>query len=319
MLAIMKRSLSLVSVTGSVAILGSAFGCAHAHQAPIQQWESPLLRDHPLSGRIYEVANRRWVSPDALVDALRGAEYVLIGEKHDNPDHHHLEQWLLEQLASTHRGLVLEMLDEGQRAGVASLTASDSADVLRRKLAWPEKGWDFAMYSPVIQAGLRHGMEVGVGNPSRAEIMDIYGRGEPALSSNPRFASAATISPEVSSHLLDEIYESHCRAQPREELGPMVHVQSAKDASMAHALLAYRSAVLITGGGHADKVSGVPTHLSRLAPAAHRRVVQLEEVSDSGQTADWYREVLPSGDYVWFTPKLTNKDYCEGVQPLKAR
>jgi len=319
MLAMQGSSRPLARVAGSVAALVLAAGCAGVHQAPIGQWESPLLRGHPLSGRIYDVANRRWVSPDALVGAIGGAEYVLIGEKHDNLDHHRIERWLIEELASSHRGLVFEMLDESQRTGAATLSGADSAELVRRKLGWPEKGWDFALYGPLIMAGLRHGMEIGVGNPSRAEIMDIYGRGEPALSANPRFASAATIGTEVSSHLLDEIFESHCRAQPRDELGPMVHVQAAKDASMAHALLAYPRAVLISGGGHADKVSGVPTHLHRLAPAARVRVVQLQEVSDSGRTPDWYREVLPSGDYVWFTPKLTDKDYCEGVQQLKAR
>jgi uncharacterized iron-regulated protein len=313
------------SVTGSLAlaILALASGCASAHQAarpaPIQQWESPLLRDHPLVGRVYEVATRRFVLPDALVGRLRGARYVLIGEKHDNADHHRLEQWLIGELASTHRGLVFEMLDESQRAGVATLTAADSLEAVRRKLAWPEKGWDFAMYGPVIQAGLRSGMAIGVGNPSREEIMGVYRQGEPALAANPRFATAATIGPTVSAILLDEIYESHCRAQPREELGPMVHVQAAKDASMAHALAAYPRAVLIAGAGHANKESGVPTHLGRVARGARVMVVLLEEVSDSGPSPEWYHDVLPGGDYVWFTPKLTDKDYCEGVQQLKTR
>jgi uncharacterized iron-regulated protein len=287
---------------------------APAQEAPIRAWESPLLQDHPLVGRIYDVGTRRWISPDSLVAGLRDVPYVLIGEKHDNPDHHHLELWLIEQLASTHRGLVFEMLDESQRGGVATLTDADSLETVRRKLAWPEKGWDFAMYGPLIEAGLRRGMSIAVGNPARSEIMDIYGRGEPALAANPRFASAATISSEIQSHLLDEIYESHCRMEDRERLGPMVHVQAAKDASMTHALLEYPTALLITGGGHADLEMGVPTHLSRLAPALRVRVVQLREVSDTGQTVEWYHETLAAGNYVWFTPKLTDRDYCEDMK-----
>ncbi|HTS89859.1 MAG TPA: ChaN family lipoprotein [Gemmatimonadales bacterium] len=304
-------------LVGVTALLVLAVTGVAAQQAPIQQWESPLLRDHPLTGRIYAVAGKQWIAPEALVDSLRPARYVLIGEKHDNPDHHHLERWLVERLAATHKGLVFEMLDESQQGGVASLTPRDSLDQIRQKLAWPEKGWDFAMYGPVIQAGLERGMQIGAGNPSHDEIMDIYGRGEPALAGNSRFSTASSISPDVASHLLDEIYESHCKVQPKTELGPMVNVQAAKDASMAHELAGFPSAVLITGEGHADLVAGVPTHLHRLVPDARIRVVQIEEVSDSGSTPDWYKDVLPRGDFVWFTPKLTDKDYCEGVKSLR--
>jgi uncharacterized iron-regulated protein len=290
---------------------------AWAQGAPIHNWESPLLRDHPLVGRIYAVSTHEWIGPEALVDSLQSAPYVLIGEKHDNPDHHRLERWLLEQLAATHKGLVFEMLDESQKAGVASLTPKDSLDQIRQKLAWPEKGWDFAFYGPLIQTGLERGTTVVPGNPSHAEIMDIYGRGDSALAESPRFSTASTISADVASHLLDEIFESHCKAQPKSELGPMVHVQAAKDASMTHALAGFPSAVLITGQGHADLVAAVPTHLHRLMPDARIRVVQIEEVSDSGSTPEWYKDVLPRGDYVWFTPKLTDKDYCEGVKSLR--
>jgi uncharacterized iron-regulated protein len=310
-----SRRRGFVGVAAVLGLLALGPGRAPAQGTPIGPWESPLLQNHPLVGRIYDVGTRRWISPDSLVAGLRDVPYVLIGEKHDNPDHHHLELWLIEQLASTHRGLVFEMLDEGQREAVATLTDADSLEAVRRKLAWPEKGWDFAMYGPLIEAGLRHGMAIGVGNPARAEIMDIYRRGDSALAANPRFASGATVSVEIQSRLLDEIYESHCRMEARERLGPMVHVQAAKDASMTHALLAYPSALLITGGGHADLAMGVPTHLSRLAPARRVGVVQLREVSDTGQTVEWYGETLAAGNYVWFTPKLTDRDYCEDMKP----
>ena len=66
--------------------------------ALVDPWTSALDRDHPLVGRVYAVREGRYLSPAALLDALVGARDVLLGEAHDNPDHHRLQAALAGRL-----------------------------------------------------------------------------------------------------------------------------------------------------------------------------------------------------------------------------
>src|SRR5215475_6430614 len=61
-------------------------------------WQAPLGQDHPVVGRIWDTAAGEFIDRDALVDRLRRGRFVLLGEKHDNPDHHRLQTWLLRAL-----------------------------------------------------------------------------------------------------------------------------------------------------------------------------------------------------------------------------
>src|SRR5215204_1457467 len=53
-------------------------------------WQSHYGRNHPLTGRIWDVASGEFIDRPALIMRLARAEFVLLGEKHDNPDHHRL-------------------------------------------------------------------------------------------------------------------------------------------------------------------------------------------------------------------------------------
>ena len=61
---------------------------------------APQGRDHADLGLIRELASGRALTPQELVERLAVAPRVLVGEQHDNPDHHALQLWLLRQLAA---------------------------------------------------------------------------------------------------------------------------------------------------------------------------------------------------------------------------
>ena len=70
-------------------------GCAAHGGVTLAPWRAPLEREHPLTGRIWDVRAARFVDSDALTRRLAGARYVLLGEKHDNPDHHQIQAALV--------------------------------------------------------------------------------------------------------------------------------------------------------------------------------------------------------------------------------
>jgi hypothetical protein len=111
------------------------------------------------AGRVYDIATRRFVSPDEAVARAAGADLVLLGEKHDNPDHHRLQAWLLDALARAGRrpAVVFEMIPRDRAGALATaLGASPSdPDALAEALDWSHSGWPpFALYRPVFEVAL---------------------------------------------------------------------------------------------------------------------------------------------------------------------
>lgn len=76
-------------------------------------------------GRIYDTQAGREIAPEALVQQLKQADVVLIGEKHDEAAHHNAEAWLLAQTADARQSgsVLLEMLDASQQRQVGEVQA----------------------------------------------------------------------------------------------------------------------------------------------------------------------------------------------------
>ena len=89
-------------VTGSNQDLLAASGCATG-PARRSNWQSPLHQDHPLVGQVWDVRWQQFVSMDALEAKARDAHLLLLGETHDNPDHHLLQADLVRAAASSGR------------------------------------------------------------------------------------------------------------------------------------------------------------------------------------------------------------------------
>src|ERR671930_1251825 len=67
--------------------------------APGEPWQARFGQDHPLVGQIWDVEAARLIDTTTLVQRLTAGRFVLLGEKHDNPDHHRLQAWILKQLS----------------------------------------------------------------------------------------------------------------------------------------------------------------------------------------------------------------------------
>jgi uncharacterized iron-regulated protein len=73
--------------------------------------------------------------------------------------------------------------------------------------------------------------------------------------------------------------------------------------------------ILIAGNYHVNKLNGVPKHLSELTPERKTLVIQIIEVSDDYETVAMLNsEKLKQADYLWFTPRWTDKDYCDDMR-----
>jgi uncharacterized iron-regulated protein len=273
---------------------------------PLPSWQSPEGREHAELGVIKDLNNGQVLTPQQLVHRLAGATRVLVGEQHDNPDHHALQLWLLQALGDQRPqgSLLLEMLTPDQQGRVdfaqRDLRQGKPPADLPAALGW-QKGWDWTLYGPVMRFALMQPYPILSANLSAVEVGAIYHQ-------RPVLSGVHSTTKGVRNTLLAQVRESHCGMLPEDALPAMLAVQQQRDRRMAQRLMdAPAPALLFAGGYHVRKDLGIPLHMADLGSDEHPVVLMLAQVGS---------EVQPtSADYVWFTAALPDQDYCAQMRP----
>ncbi|AOE87435.1 ChaN family lipoprotein [Pseudomonas sp. TCU-HL1] len=283
-------------------LLLSLFGLVAACQSlpPLPEWQSPEGRDHPELGVIRDLRSGERLTPEHLVERLAAQPRVLIGEQHDNPDHHTLQLWLLQALEARREqgSLLLEMLEPGQQGKVDGVRKAPLSADLPGALAW-QKNWDWTLYGPIVRHALTQPYPLLAANLDRSEITRIY-KERPALQ------GTLSTADKVRGPLLEQIRESHCGLLPESQMPAMLAVQQQRDRRMAERLLAAPApALLFAGAFHVRRDLGVPLHLADLGKAKGNVVLMLSEVGKPVEQG--------TADYVWYTAALPPIDHCAGM------
>jgi len=268
--------------------------------AELPAWQATEHRDAAHLGQVWDTRAQRWLDADQLVSELAGSERVVVGEKHDNLDHHRLQLWLLQQLDEQRpqAALLMEMLQPEQQAAVNALQHQPlpEADVLQMQLDWQE-GWDWSLYGSLVLWGLQEPQRLLAANLGMQQMMRRYQRPPPISA---RYSSAARATLEQT--LLD----SHCGKLDPHHLPAMLAIQQGRDEQMARALAeAPAPALLLAGSYHARRDLGMPLHW-RPQWSEAPIVVLLREAGQGEFPGP------EQADFVWLTPALPEKDYCAG-------
>jgi uncharacterized iron-regulated protein len=284
--------------------------------------ERLTLRDHPLAGRAWDAASKRFVPTAEIVAKLRRANLRLIGEVHDNPEHHRLQAELLEGIAGggLTPALVFEQMDREhdaalqQRLAAGGATVEEVADAVR----FDRKGWNWDFYRPLVEIALRNALPLRAANLSRGAAGAVVKNGlaslEPARLAALRVEAAWNAEREEA--LRQIIRDGHCGALPESIVPNMAAAQRVRDATIAEALLAPGGdgAVLIAGNGHVRRDLAVPLYLAASAPARASCAIGLLEVEAGEVEARAYAHTagLETAIYdaVIFTARRQRPDPC---------
>ncbi len=312
--------LSLTQCVGSQSVSGvqSVSGL----QSISSEWQSPRLQAHPLAGQIWRARDQSFIDAATLQQEVGHADYLLLGEKHDNPDHHRLRQQFLAQLQPDIALVSFEMLDHTRQAQLNLLSGvnPESTDI-RKALDWDDEGWNWDFYGPLLSTLLQAGVAVRAANISQSDVMEAY--------SGALNQSAATVLTPAQLQVLEqEIDASHCGMLPASQFAAMVRVQQARDYQMTRSLLSDELGnaqvpqagvrVLVAGNYHVRKDLGVPKYLQALSDNADVLLtVAFLEVAEAMMDPQMYLEMnyaAEAFDYVWFTPAAAEQDYCAAFQ-----
>ncbi|MGH6944431.1 MAG: ChaN family lipoprotein [Geminicoccaceae bacterium] len=308
-----EHALTRHLATGVCLVLGLA-GCA-----ALGPGQGRLAGVEPRAGAIYEVASGRLVDQAELLESLAGADFVLLGESHDDPLHHRLQAQLVRALAragAPPAAVAFEMIPTDRQLAVVEYLEQrpDDARDLGPATGWQQRGWpDFAQYAPIVQAALDAGAVIVAGDLPGAQQDRVLEHGARALRTSfvRRTGLDQKLPAPLAVGLRQELLQSHCGEVAAGALEGMSRVQRARDAMLADRLAAVsgrQRGVLIAGRGHVRTDRGVPWYLRRLRPDA--RIVSLAfiEVDEAhpGSSPE------TPFDYVWFTPSIARDDPCAG-------
>lgn len=248
------------------------------------------------------------IGPES-VDALPAADVVILGEIHDNPQHHRTQARAVAALRPS--ALVFEMLTLEQAAKVTPELRADPSG-LPTALDWGASGWpDFAMYHPIFTAA--PGAAIYGGALPRAVVRRAMAEDLPVVfgADAARYGLDLPLPPGVQTAREADLQSSHCDALPPEMLPGMLAAQRLRDAALARAIVQAVTetggpVAVITGTGHARKDEGIPAALALGAPQLSvLSVGQLE--ADPGPDAPF--------DLWIVTDPVPRDDPCAGFAP----
>ena len=298
-----------------------------SHATAKDGWTSQHFQDHPLAGTIWN-SNFEAVTISELEKALANARFVLLGEIHDNPDHHRLQARLIDGLVSKGRrpAIVFEMipanlqpeLDRHVKGGVRE------ASKLGKALRWEERGWpDWAIYQPIAEAALQAALPLKAGGLG-ADVQKALAKGEqsPIYTQTMKDLDLARpIKPEAVEAEAHEIKEGHCNLLPAAAVEPMIKMQRALDASLAKAMAsagAADGAVLIAGAGHVRNDWAVSHLIRQNLPDATVVSVAFIEVDPERTMPSEYMKTVPGlekpFDFIYLTPSADVTDHCAEIE-----
>ena len=300
------------------------------------EFSAPYGLAHPLVGTIVRLADPRLqtsgvgaphLSPRQLIEVLLQTDVILLGEKHDNPDHRTLQTWVLRQAIQAGRrsGVVFEMMTEDQQAIIERYERQQPHDatLLGKALAWESSGWPaWIRYQPLADLAMRRGLPIIAGNVEQELTKNIQRFGFLAIpgTRRERLGLNTPMTEDLFTTMQQDMKPTHCQEPSALQLLRMVLVQHARDAVMAEHLTRTLSradtdgAVLIAGSWHVRTDYGVPAHLRRMAPEATVHSLAFIEVEDHHRDVVDYAqgfgaETVPF-DFVWFTPRVSNAEVC---------
>ncbi len=238
--------------------------------------------------------------PDPIAEFVAAAEsvdIVIVGEVHDNPEHHRNQARIAEALQP--EALVFEMIPQEKETVVNELRAAGATrEQLAEALQWADSGWpDFDFYAEILEAA-PSARVFGAGQPS-ADVRRamVEGAAGPFGPDAAIYGLDKPLEPEEQAAREAIQAEAHCDALATELLPGMVEAQRFRDAGLADATLWARTMtgggqiMVVTGNGHADLERGMPEALRIADPEVSIIVLgqlEVEPDPDAPPPFDFY-------------------------------
>jgi len=299
-----------------------------------------IKRKDPLIGQIINTKTNKAMGFESLIKDLSLYDVIYLSEKHDNPEHHHIQERVIRELIE--QGLtptlgfeffsmedtpdLLNFVDSGKVAHSEKIEKIIEAD-LRKKLRWDsqsDKMWNY--YYSLLKITKKNQLPVaGIDLPETLKKR-ITSKGIKGISSLEKEQVFTTpLSDESYKDYMFSIFKAvHCGMGNKKMQSRLYGTWVARNDQMAHSitrLYKHRKGpiVIIIGGGHTEHGLGVIDRVTKVNKTIKQVNLALKEISVSPSNLEEYVlplelkgfEKLPPADYLWFTQRVSYADPCE--------
>lgn len=268
--------------------------------------------------RVVETKTGRNIAPGKLLASLTSADAVFVGEQHDDPETHRLEEWILTGL---HRRngkrvvLAMEMFERDQQGALDRYLAGllDETAFAKAITLWRNYPTD---YRPMIEYARKHRIPVVASNAPVAHVRKVGREGLAALDNLPlreRMEVATQVQAPMGDTYQRRFFETMLGMGQHGPGGDTTlkrtyEAQCLRDDTMAEsvarALVPDHQVIHVNGSFHSDAGLGTVARLRWRRPiGVDVRVVKAVPVKGSVERAA-IQEFLPEADFLVFVPDL---------------
>lgn len=251
---------------------------------------------------IIDLSHQTPINQEQLIAKLISADYILLGELHDNPHHHQTRSQLITAITTKKYTAVVEYLPTGQ-----SVRFSGSTLHSLEQFGFSPKAWPWKLYEPLFEAIRSSGLPLYGSNLDRSISKTIFSGG-PLPSTMESDYQKSALTSDAKRSLEKDLIDGHCGKLPTQYLEPMFKVQRITDISMAQVMMRHSPAILFAGNGHVRNDYGVPQVLRSLDPSKKR--VSIGFIEEERRDSKALTELAKLYDYVWITPSIERADPC---------
>jgi uncharacterized iron-regulated protein len=221
--------------------------------------------------RLYDVARSNTLSARAAVEALRSNRIVLVGEFHNNADHHRAQLKVIEALhAAGHKVAVgLEMFRSDSQAALDQWVSGQIDEGRFESIYLDNWNYDWTLYRPIFTAAKSLNIPLVGLNVSRKITSQVAYHGFESLSEAQR-GDLEGITCDVTPAYRDFIQRAYgAHGHGNMQFERFCEAQLVWDTAMAKRAVDYvrkhtdTILVILAGSGHARKL-GIPTQIEKL-------------------------------------------------------
>jgi len=293
-------------------LLGVSLALLAACGSPPTPAAAPAAILLPDSTEVLEAVTGRALTTAELLGRVAAADFVLLGEVHDNAAHHQVRGALL-GAAGTRPAVVFEQF--ARSAAPIPPPAAGEMEPWLDAHGFDRKNWRWPLHAPVVDAAIARAGTLWGSGLSRETLRSVVRAGmDSAPAELRRLLEQAPLDSAATAAIDAELMEGHCGKLPASMMPGMRAAQVVRDASMADALLAGGTAGpawLIAGDGHVRMDMGVPRLLRAAAPGKRILAVGLLERGTESAVAGAATGRLY--DVIIITPPAGREDPCLGL------
>ncbi len=299
-----------------------------------------VMRKDPLIGTIMDARTSGPVDFDALIKRLSTHDVIYLSEKHDNPDHHAMQQRIINRLIENKitpligfeffsmedTPDILNFIDSAKVAHSKERTKIIETD-LRKKLGWDTQSDEmWAYYYGLLTLARDNGLEAaGLDLPETLKKR-ITRKGISGITPIEKEQIFSTQPPDQAykDYMFSIFKAVHCGMQHEQMQSKLYDTWLARNDRMALSITRLKQhhngpLVVIIGNGHTEHGLGVINRVSTINPNLSQVNLAMVEISTRPADLSEYLspldlegyEKVPPADFLFFTQRVSYEDPCE--------